>query len=136
MGKTTSFFDVMRGAMVVKQYFQEKLKSHEIQYYILLAVIGIFMMSFCSYTSPAFYFDYSPDNNAFFSVGKAMMHGIVPYKDIFEQKGPYVYLLHGIAYLIAHRSFIVIFFVGIIVLVSAMILTTNLQLKCNSSLRK
>jgi len=123
VGKTTSFFDVMRGAMVVKQYFQEKLKSHEIQYYILLAVIGIFMMSFCSYTSPAFYFDYSPDNNAFFSVGKAMMHGIVPYKDIFEQKGPYVYLLHGIAYLIAHRSFIVIFFVGIIVLVSAMILT-------------
>lgn len=127
MGKTTSFFDIMRGAMVVKQYLQEKLKSHEIQYFILLVVIGIFMMSFCSYTSPAFYFDYSPDNNAFFSVGKAMMHGIVPYRDIFEQKGPYVYLLHGIAYLIAHRSFIVIFFVGITALVSAMILTYKIS---------
>jgi len=81
----------------VKRYLQKKLNDHEIQYFILLAVIGTFMMAFCSYTSPAFYFDYSPDNNAFFTVGKAMMNGIVPYKDIFEQKGPLLYLIYGFA---------------------------------------
>ncbi|WP_203639324.1 teichoic acid glycosyl transferase [Levilactobacillus wangkuiensis] len=102
---------------------KEKMQRHETQYFILLAFIGIFMMAFCSYTSPAYYFDTSPDNNAFFTVGKAMMHGITPYKDIFEQKGPYVYLLHGLAYLVSHRSFILIFVVEIGVLVAAMILT-------------
>lgn len=105
---------------------KEKLQSHEAQYFVLLAFIGIFMMAFCSYTSPAFYFDTSPDNNAFFTVGKAMMHGITPYKDIFEQKGPYVYFWHGLAYLVSHCSFILIFFSEIVVLVAAMILTYKL----------
>jgi hypothetical protein len=105
---------------------KEKLQSHEAQYFVLLAIIGVFMMAFCSYTSPAFYFDTSPDNNAFFTVGKAMMHGIVPYKDIFEQKGPYVYFWHGLAYLVSHRSFIFIFISEIAVLIAAMILTYKL----------
>ncbi|AYM02221.1 teichoic acid glycosyl transferase [Levilactobacillus yiduensis] len=105
---------------------KEKLQSHEAQYFVLLAIIGIFMMAFCSYTSPAFYFDTSPDNNAFFTVGKAMMNGITPYKDIFEQKGPYVYFWHGLAYLVSHRSFILIFISEIAILIAAMILTYKL----------
>ncbi|AYM04074.1 teichoic acid glycosyl transferase [Levilactobacillus yiduensis] len=88
----------------------------------LFAIVGAFIMTFCSYTSPAFYFDTSPDNNAFFTVGKAMMHGIVPYKDIFEQKGPYVYFLHGLAYLLSPRSFTLIFIYEIATLVAAMFL--------------
>ncbi|MFC6275713.1 teichoic acid glycosyl transferase [Levilactobacillus tangyuanensis] len=94
----------------------------------LLTVVGAFIMAFCSYTSPAFYFDTSPDNNAFFTVGKAMMHGIVPYKDIFEQKGPYVYFIHGLAYLVSHRSFALIFVFEIITLVAAMFLVYKLAL--------
>lgn len=88
----------------------------------LFTIVGAFIMTFCSYTSPAFYFDTSPDNNAFFTVGKAMMHGIVPYKDIFEQKGPYVYFLHGLAYLFSQRSFTLIFIYEIATLVAAMFL--------------
>lgn len=92
----------------------------------LLTIVGAFIMTFCSYTSPAFYFDVSPDNNAFFTVGKAMMHGIVPYKDIFEQKGPYVYFLHGLAYLVNHRGFTLIFVYEVITLVAAMFLVYRL----------
>lgn len=88
----------------------------------LFTIVGAFIMTFCSYTSPAYYFDVSPDNNAFFTVGKAMMHGIVPYKDIFEQKGPDVYLLHGLAYLVSHRSFTLIFVYEIATFVAAMYL--------------
>lgn len=88
----------------------------------LFTIVGAFIMTFCSYTSPAYYFDTSPDNNAFFTVGKAMMHGIVPYKDIFEQKGPFVYFLHGLAYLVSPRSFTLIFLYEIATLVAAMFL--------------
>ncbi|MFD1454903.1 glycosyltransferase family 39 protein [Levilactobacillus lanxiensis] len=98
------------------------LHKRSAQVFGLFTIVGAFIMTFCSYTSPAYYFDVSPDNNAFFTVGKAMMHGIVPYKDIFEQKGPYVYFLHGLAYLVSHRSFTLIFVYEIATLVAAMYL--------------
>jgi len=98
------------------------LHKRNTQVFGLFTIVGAFIMTFCSYTSPAYYFDVSPDNNAFFTVGKAMMHGIVPYKDIFEQKGPYVYFLHGLAYLVSHRSFALIFVYEIATLVAAMYL--------------
>src|SRR5699024_4741375 len=103
-----------------------KLRSPDGQALGLLAIVGAFIMTFCSYTSPAFYFDTSPDNNAFFTVGKAMMHGIVPYKDIFEQKGPYVYFLHGLAYLVSSRSFLLIFLYEIATVTAAMFLVYKL----------
>lgn len=102
------------------------LHSKNSQVLGLLTIVGVFIMTFCSYTSPAFYFDTSPDNNAFFTVGKAMMHGIVPYKDIFEQKGPYVYFLHGLAYLVSNRSFLLIFVYEVATLVAAMFLVYKL----------
>lgn len=37
------------------------------------------------------------------------MHGILPYKDVFEQKGPYVYLIHGIASLFNGHSLLGMF---------------------------
>ena len=37
------------------------------------------------------------DANAFMTVGNAWSHGIIPYKDIFEQKGPILYLIYGFA---------------------------------------
>ncbi|MCI1553034.1 MAG: glycosyltransferase family 39 protein [Levilactobacillus sp.] len=98
------------------------LHRRNLQVLGLFTIVGAFIMTFCSYTSPAYYFDTSPDNNAFFTVGKAMMHGIVPYKDIFEQKGPFVYFLHGLAYLVSPRSFTLIFLYEIATLVAAMFL--------------
>lgn len=35
------------------------------------------------------------DANAFMTVGNAWVHGVIPYKDIFEQKGPLLYLIYG-----------------------------------------
>lgn len=108
------------------QRIRLKLRSPDGQSLGLLAIVGAFIMTFCSYTSPAFYFDTSPDNNAFFTVGKAMMHGIVPYKDIFEQKGPYVYFLHGLAYLVSSRSFLLIFLYEIATVTAAVFLVYKL----------
>jgi len=100
-----------------------QLNNRELQYLALFALMGFAIMLICSYTSPAFYFDYSPDNNAFFSVGKAMMHGKVLYKDIFEQKGPYVYLLHGLAYLFSQRNLVFIYFYESCTLIASMFLS-------------
>lgn len=37
------------------------------------------------------------DANAFMTVGNAWNHGIIPYRDIFEQKGPFIYIIYGLA---------------------------------------
>lgn len=45
------------------------------------------------------------DSNAFFTMGKGMAHGLVPFRDLFEQKGPLLYFLHLLGYLISNTSF-------------------------------
>lgn len=35
-----------------------------------------------------------------------MMNGKVLYRDIYEQKGPLLYVVYGLAWLISHDSFI------------------------------
>ena len=38
-----------------------------------------------------------------------MMNGAVPYRDLFDHKGPLLYLLYGIGYLIDSTGFLVSF---------------------------
>ena len=40
-----------------------------------------------------------------------MMNGLVPYKDLLEQKGPILYLIYGIGYLITSKSFLGVFII-------------------------
>jgi hypothetical protein len=47
-------------------------------------------------------------------MGKGMMNGLVIYRDLYDQKGPYLYLLYGIAYLISHKTFLGVFIFEII----------------------
>lgn len=75
--------------------------------YLLLAAFGIlFIASRSSYLYPCN--DWN-DANSYFSVGKGMMNGKVPYRDIFDQKGPLLYFLYGLAYLVSNTTFTGVF---------------------------
>ncbi len=54
------------------------------------------------------------DANAFFTTGKAMVRGVVPYLDLFEQKGPFLYLIYGLGSLISYKSFLGVFILEVI----------------------
>lgn len=60
----------------------------------------------CSKSSPLYPFNDWPDINMFFTMGKGMLHGRVPFVDLLEQKGPYAYAAGGLAYLISPRGFL------------------------------
>lgn len=49
------------------------------------------------------------DAQCFFTVGKAMVRGQVLYRDIYEQKGPLVLFLHGLASLVQRNGFLGVF---------------------------
>ena len=67
------------------------------------------ILAVTSACSPFYAFNDWVDANSFMTMGKGMVHGLVPYRDLFEQKGPLLYLIHGLAYLIDHTGFFGVF---------------------------
>lgn len=77
-----------------------------------LTAVGV--ITVCSKSSPLYPFNDWVDANCFFTVGKAMMNGIVMYRDLWEQKGPFLYFLHGIASLISGDSFFGVYLLEVV----------------------
>ena len=78
---------------------------------MLLPVVICFISAFgvltmCTKSSFLYPFQDFGDINCYLTVGKSMMNGIVPYRDLFEQKGPLLYFIYGLAWLISHDTFI------------------------------
>ena len=71
----------------------------------IFLIVSILTLLICSKNSPLYPYNDWVDGNAFFTMGKGMFNGKVPYKDLFEQKGPLLYLIYGIGYLISHDTF-------------------------------
>ena len=78
----------------------------EIQIFGVCFAVAMGVISICSKSSFLYPLNDWVDANCFFTVGKSMMNGIVPYRDILEQKGPFLYFIHGLAWLISNDSFI------------------------------
>ena len=72
----------------------------------LLFCVALVTISVCSLSSPLYPFNDWVDANCFFTVGKSMLYGIVPYRDLYEQKGPLLYALYALCYPISHRTFL------------------------------
>ena len=64
------------------------------------------VITLCSKSSPLYPLNDWTDSNCYFTVGKAMVHGKVLYRDIYEQKGILLYLMHTAAYFVSRRSFL------------------------------
>lgn len=85
----------------------EKLVSRN-KYLIigLYLIIAFSLLLVASRSSPLYPFNDWVDVNTFFTMGKGMMQGKLPYRDLFDHKGPLLYLIYGIAYLISPRDFL------------------------------
>lgn len=82
---------------------KSKLTRIEIFFLLLSATVTITLVSA---NSPLYPFNPWDDINVFFTMGRAIKHGLVPYKDIFDHKGPLLYFIYAIATLISEKSFI------------------------------
>lgn len=68
---------------------------------LFIAATAIVTITICTKSSPIYPFNDWVDANCFLTVGKSMLHGKVPYQDLYEQKGPLLYILHALAALIS-----------------------------------
>jgi ABC-type microcin C transport system permease subunit YejB len=87
--------------------------------HILLIILFCFVTSFLlilinSKSSPLYPFNDWVDANAFFTMGKGLFNGKILYQDLFEQKGPLLYLIYGFGYLFSNTTFLGIFLIEVI----------------------
>lgn len=52
------------------------------------------------------------DSSVFFMCGKAWMNGMIPYVDFADSKGPLLWLIYGVGYLISHYDYVGVFWLG------------------------
>ncbi len=77
-------------------------------------VISFLFLLIGTKSSPLYPMNDWVDANAFFTMGKGMFNGLVPFKDLFEQKGPFLYVIYGIGYLISNTTFLGIFLIEVV----------------------
>ena len=73
-----------------------------------LFLIGsaVLIMLIVSTSSPLYPFNVWDDVNVYFTVGREMLRGIVPYRNLYEQKGPLFLMLYAVSALISRKSFL------------------------------
>lgn len=74
-----------------------------------LVAAGFLLLFFATRSSFLYPCNDWNDANSYFSVGKALFNGKMPYRDVFDQKGMYLYFLYGLAYLVSHTTFAGVF---------------------------
>ena len=66
---------------------------------------------FSSKSSPLYPMNDWEDCHCFFTLGRGIRHGMVPYRDLYEQKGPFLYFLYYLAACISETSFTGVFMI-------------------------
>ena len=72
-------------------------------------VIAAAVLLLCSKSSPLFVLNDWMDANIFFTMGKSLFNGKVLYRDVFDHKGPVLYLVYGLGWLLDHTGFTGVF---------------------------
>ena len=81
---------------------------------LILLCVALFLITFCSQSSPLYPLNTWDDANCLLTVGRAMHSGATLYKDIYEQKGPTLYALHALAAAVSDTSFFGVYLLEIL----------------------
>lgn len=69
------------------------------------AIASVISITFMSTSSPLYPFNLWNDADLFLTMGRSIKNGQVPYRDLYEQKGPLLYFIHSLCALISDRTF-------------------------------
>ncbi len=72
---------------------------------LILLISAVVIMLFVSASSPLYPFNVWDDTNVYFSVGRGILEGSVPYRDLYEQKGPIFLFMYALSALISRTDF-------------------------------
>lgn len=89
---------------------KETLKNDKcILFFLLLySFIALYFSTTCS---PFYRFNYWSDINIYFTIGRGITHGLVPYLDLFDHKGPLLFFIYAVGAFISEDTFTGIYFI-------------------------
>ena len=91
-----------------------KLIKQNYKIILFCLIISAIILIFTSCNSPLYPHNFSPDINAYFTIGRGWLEGKIPYKDLFDQKGPILYIIYMFAAAISNKSFVGIYILEVI----------------------
>lgn len=103
---------------------REKLKTG-----LFCLTASAVLLLLCSQCSPLYPINVWGDANCLLTVGRVMKAGGVVYRDIYEQKGPTLYLLHMIAACLSDSSFLGVYVLEVLSLAAALYLACRMMLR-------
>lgn len=87
------------------------------------------LLLLCSQSSPLYPTNVWVDANCLLTVGRVMKEGGVLYRDIYEQKGPTLYLMHTIAACISDTSFLGVYVMEVVSFAATLFLACRLAMR-------
>lgn len=78
----------------------KKIKKEHIIYGILLLVFSVGFVSFFSAATSPFFKSSSVDSDMFQLIGKCWSEGYLPYKDIWDSKGPFIFWIDAMGFML------------------------------------
>ena len=77
---------------------------------------------FATSSSPLYATNFWTDTNIYFTIGRGIVSGLAPYRDLFDHKGPLLYAIYALGALISRTSFFGVFLVEVASLAAALYL--------------
>lgn len=105
---------------------QTKKLSANGKLYIYFGVFALIVGLIAFGSSPLYPLNEWADPNVFMTVGRTMLDGKVLYRDIYEQKGFYVYFIHAFSALISNKSFLGIFFLELLLFFTTLFFSSKI----------
>ena len=72
------------------------------------------LLLICSKCSPLYVFNDWVDVHCFVTVGRGIKHGLVPYRDLYEQKGPLLYFIVALGMFFSEDSLISLYIIEVL----------------------
>ena len=76
--------------------------------------LSLIFIGLASKSSPLYPLNDWVDVNCFFTVGRGILDGLVPYRDLYEQKGPVLYFVYALISLFSRDSFWGVFLLEVV----------------------
>ncbi len=86
---------------------------------LFTAFLALLIPSTCS---PLYATSFWTDTNIYFTIGRGIRHGLLPYRDLYDHKGPLLYWLYGLGAFFSEKSFLGIFLLEVLSLGTMLLL--------------
>lgn len=94
---------------------------------VFWAIFAFLICYYSSYVSPYYEVPMGCDSIIYHLMGRGMVEGLVPYRDLFDQKGPLIFLIYGFSYVLC-GSYWLVFVLEVFAVMVSMVFVTRRRL--------